>query len=177
MHFKNKTNKKWIFLCVLLGSINLSQADTTLVLTNGSNTPSLSWQNKQLESALQKQGVQVQATNQLKVVIRTDQLFKFPSNTQLLDSKNEILAQTATLIKSYGDKMVSVSGHTDNVGSDTAKLKRSQDQANTVAAYLWSRGIPLKNISALGCGDSKPVSDNSTLEGSAANRRIEIMIE
>ena len=87
-----------------------------------------------------------------------------------------MLSEVATLIENYGDHVVTISGHTDNVGSDEEKLKRSRDQANAVAAYLWSRGIPLKNMIVLACGDTKPVADNVTTEGSAANRRIEISI-
>jgi outer membrane protein OmpA-like peptidoglycan-associated protein len=139
-------------------------------------TPFLPWQDSSLMNQLQKQGVQVQATDKLKVIIRVDTLFKFPSSTQLQNSKNEVLSEVATLIENYGDHVVTISGHTDNVGSDEEKLKRSRDQANAVAAYLWSRGIPLKNMIVLACGDTKPVADNVTTEGSAANRRIEISI-
>lgn len=168
--------QRFIPIVGLLLTVNISYAGTALVEMSGGNTPFLPWQDSSLMNQLQKQGVQVQATDKLKVIIRVDTLFKFPSSTQLKNSKNEVLSEVATLIENYGDHVVTISGHTDNVGSDEEKLKRSRDQANAVAAYLWSRGIPLKNMIVLACGDTKPVADNVTTEGSAANRRIEISI-
>lgn len=134
-------------------------------------------QTGRLIETLQTEGVQVGVTDKLTIIIPVDNLFRFPSSTRLIDrSRSQALYDTADLVRSYGNRLITVSGHTDNVGSDAAKLKRSKDQAETVAAFLWSRGVPLKNIIVIGCGDTAPVSSNLTLEGSAANRRIEIEV-
>lgn len=170
-----KSIKTFILLGVLFSTIPIHAA-TTLLETTGKNTPNFSRDNARLAEELQKQGVQVQATDKLKIILRVDALFKFPSSTQLLSLRDNTLGQVTRLVRNYGNRLVIVSGHTDNVGTDAAKFKRSGEQADTVAAYMWSQGVPLKNLVILGCGDTKPVASNLTPEGSAANRRIEIEI-
>jgi OOP family OmpA-OmpF porin len=135
-------------------------------------------QSAPLIDSLQAEGATVQMTDRLIVILRVDDLFQFPSSTRLVDvSRRGMLIRVALLAKSYGNRLITVSGHTDNVGTDTYKLRQSYKQASTVAAYLWSRGIPLKNLLVVGCGDTEPVASNKTAEGSAANRRIEIEIQ
>lgn len=129
------------------------------------------------QTSLEEEGVTVQKTNRLTIILRVDDLFEFPSSTRLADSRRYTLHRVAAFVKHYGNRLITVSGHTDNVGTDTYKLRQSYKQASTVAAYLWSQGIPLKNLLVVGCGDTEPVASNKTAEGSAANRRIEIEIQ
>lgn len=72
--------------------------------------------------------------------------------------------------------VIEVAGYTDNVGSDAANMKLSQQRAETVRNYLVSRGIKADKIQAKGYGSSDPVADNSTPEGRKQNRRTEIHI-
>jgi outer membrane protein OmpA-like peptidoglycan-associated protein len=170
--------KKAVFLTVLLAATLPSYASSTLVETNASNTPLLANHNAHLVDSLQQKGVQVQVTDTVKIILRVDSLFRLPSSTQLRDATGgDILAKISQLIQSYGNRIVTVSGHTDNVGTDQAKLKRSHDQAETIAAYLWSHGIPLQHLLVIGYSDTKPVATNKTEQGSAENRRIEIELQ
>jgi len=131
-----------------------------------------------LINTLQKENVQVQQTDTVTLILRVDDFFQFPSSTRLSDTAHrDTLKKIATFVRSYGDRPITVSGHTDIVGSDRYKLKHSYDQADTIAAYLWSQGIPLRNLHVIGCADTEPVSSNKTFWGSSANRRIEIEIE
>lgn len=133
--------------------------------------------NQKLAAQLDKQGVLVaQMANRIKIVLGVDNFFKFPTSTRLLDDRNATLRQVSQLVRSYNSPSIIVSGHTDNVGSDQAKLKRSYDQAKTIAAYLWSQGIPLRSMMVIGCADTEPVGSSHTMEGAAANRRIEIEV-
>jgi len=70
-----------------------------------------------------------------------------------------------------------VEGHTDSTGSaqlnDALSLKRAQAVRN----YLVSKGIPRQQIEAQGFGFSRPIADNSTPEGRANNRRVEIVVQ
>ena len=72
--------------------------------------------------------------------------------------------------------MIELSGHTDNVGSDEANLKLSDDRAKSVTDYLVTLGIDAKRIVAKGYGETKPVSTNDTDEGKQLNRRVEFTI-
>lgn len=128
-----------------------------------------------LISLLRQQGVEVIVVgDQLKVIFGTDRFFQGISTTRIKPGCIPTLNLVAQLFRSHGDRLITISGHTDNVGTDRDKLKRSYQQANTVAAYFWSQGFPLRNMIVIGCGDTEPVASNRTIPGSAANRRIEI---
>jgi len=67
-----------------------------------------------------------------------------------------------------------VSGHTDDRGSDVLNQKLSEKRAASVKAYLVSKGVAADRITAQGYGETKPVEDNKTKAGRAANRRVEV---
>lgn len=128
-----------------------------------------------LINQLRSEGVQVYKTgDRLKVVLGSDRIFKGLSTTQIRPSQVDVLNQVAQLFLSNNEYLITVSAHTDNVGTDRDKFRRSEQQANTVAAYLWSCGYPLHKMIIIGCGDTEPVASNKTINGSAANRRVEI---
>lgn len=72
---------------------------------------------------------------------------------------------------------VSVEGHTDSVGSDAYNMKLSQRRAATVRDYMVSHGVAASRITTKGYGESHPIATNSTAEGRAQNRRVEIIAE
>jgi outer membrane protein OmpA-like peptidoglycan-associated protein len=69
-----------------------------------------------------------------------------------------------------------VEGYTDSTGSTTLNNTLSQQRAQAVRDYLISHGIDGNRIQAVGMGEQNPVEDNSSPEGRAANRRVEIVI-
>ena len=73
---------------------------------------------------------------------------------------------------SPGHESVTVIGHTDSTGPEAYNLKLSERRAQAAADYLESLGID--SITVKGMGESQPIADNSTREGRAQNRRIEI---
>lgn len=81
------------------------------------------------------------------------------------------LGDVAEVLKDDGRK-IHVSGHTDNVGKPESNKALSQQRADSVKAYLVSKGVPADNLIAEGFGEEKPVADNATPEGRQRNRRI-----
>jgi OmpA-OmpF porin, OOP family len=67
-----------------------------------------------------------------------------------------------------------VEGHTDNQGTAAGNQALSEKRAQAIVAWLVGQGIPESRLSAKGLGQSKPVADNSTEEGQAKNRRVEL---
>lgn len=67
-----------------------------------------------------------------------------------------------------------ISGHTDNIGSDSFNKALSESRARAVFEYLYSKGIPLNRMKFTGMGSKISVSDNDTEYGRQQNRRVEI---
>jgi outer membrane protein OmpA-like peptidoglycan-associated protein len=86
------------------------------------------------------------------------------------------LDQIAEALRGKEQPMV-VYGHTDNVGAHDMNMDLSQKRANSVRDYLTGRGIPTDLIKAEGKGPDVPISDNGSVEGRAANRRVEIVVQ
>jgi outer membrane protein OmpA-like peptidoglycan-associated protein len=70
-----------------------------------------------------------------------------------------------------------VTGHTDNIGSDRYNQKLSMRRAMSVKQELMNIGIDGSIIQTIGAGESMPVDDNSTEEGRARNRRVQIEVK
>jgi len=68
-----------------------------------------------------------------------------------------------------------VGGHTDSDGADDYNLKLSQQRADAVKDQLIKMGVEASRLSAKGYGETKPISDDTTLEGKANNRRVEFV--
>lgn len=71
---------------------------------------------------------------------------------------------------------IEISAHTDSKGSDDYNLSLSQKRAESVVAFLAGTGIDPARLIAKGYGESVPVADNTTEEGSAKNRRVEMKV-
>jgi OOP family OmpA-OmpF porin len=85
----------------------------------------------------------------------------------------QALSDLADRVKaSKGQEQLTITGHTDSVGSSSYNMGLSERRAESAAAYLESMG--LSGISTNGMGESSPVADNGTREGRAKNRRVEI---
>jgi OmpA-OmpF porin, OOP family len=67
-------------------------------------------------------------------------------------------------------------GHTDARGSDASNQRLSVKRAESVKAYLVSKGIEANRVYTEGKGEKQPVADNKTKEGMAKNRRVEIEV-
>ena len=67
-------------------------------------------------------------------------------------------------------------GHTDSVGSDKSNQALSIRRAESVKAYLVSKGVEKNRVYTEGKGEKQPVADNKTKEGKAKNRRTEIEV-
>jgi outer membrane protein OmpA-like peptidoglycan-associated protein len=93
----------------------------------------------------------------------------------LLPEAQTRLDQVADALVAKGKNVV-VQGYTDSRGSLSKNMNLSQRRAEGVRSYLVSRGFPSEKISAEGKGPDRPVADNTSAEGRANNRRVEIVI-
>lgn len=79
-------------------------------------------------------------------------------------------------LQQYPDSLIDVYGHTDSTGSDSSNQLLSERRAEAVANYMSSRGVNSARIRWQGFGETAPIADNTTMEGRARNRRVEIKI-
>ena len=71
---------------------------------------------------------------------------------------------------------VEISGHTDNTGSEVINAKLSTDRAKAVVEYLVQNNIDRTRLTYKGLGSTQPITENTTPEGRAKNRRVEFKI-
>jgi outer membrane protein OmpA-like peptidoglycan-associated protein len=101
----------------------------------------------------------------------------FPVNSYTVDPMfQSTLVKVADTLKEYEKTYVDVLGHTDSTGSDTYNQTLSVNRAQSVANVLTSSGVQQARIATKGYGESTPKASNTTAEGRAANRRVEIRL-
>ncbi|OOG28077.1 cell envelope biogenesis protein OmpA [Thioalkalivibrio denitrificans] len=88
----------------------------------------------------------------------------------------EVLNSVAIVLKKYDKTAVEVAGHTDSTGTVEHNMGLSQRRADSVARYLAGQGIQPVRIDTIGFGPHRPIADNSTVEGRALNRRVELTL-
>jgi len=86
-----------------------------------------------------------------------------------------VLNQVAKFLKDNSSIKMEIDGHTDNSGQSAHNLTLSQQRADAVKIQLVSMGVDAGRLTTKGFGDSKPISDNSSPEGKANNRRVEFV--
>lgn len=120
-------------------------------------------------------GTTVQETpDGVKIVIRT---FQFKSDSaELLPGQEELLDQIARILKAAPDSQYLVEGHTADTHKPVGEKRLSLSRARAVAEALAKRGVREEQFICKGYGAARPVADNDTEEGRAANRRVEITI-
>jgi len=116
-----------------------------------------------------------QAPAASKVTYAADAFFDFDKAT-LKPAGKAKLDYLVGKVKGINLEVIIAVGHTDSVGSDVYNQKLSVKRAESVKAYLVSKGIEKNRIYTEGKGEKQPVADNKTTEGRAKNRRVEIEV-
>jgi outer membrane protein OmpA-like peptidoglycan-associated protein len=96
--------------------------------------------------------------------------------TELLPSARNRLSEVASALK-QSDSALTIEGHTDAQGADSYNEELSLRRAEQVRNFLVSQGVLPERISVRGLGEYRPVASNSTPEGRANNRRVEIVLQ
>ncbi len=99
----------------------------------------------------------------------------FKSGSSILEPEaSKTLEQTLEALQYWSDVKVEIGGYTDNRGTEPLNKALSLDRAKAVRTFLVSRGIDASRLEVKGYGSSNPVADNTTPEGQAQNRRVEL---
>lgn len=137
-----------------------------------------------LEEEIERGEVKISELKGKLTVNVVDKILFDSGKADLKKDSYKVLQQIGDILKSSVDKNIQVEGHTDNVpisGSLAQKFpsnwELSTARATTVLHFLQDKvGIPGERLSAVGYGEYQPLASNSTPEGRALNRRIQIVL-
>ncbi|MFO1199450.1 MAG: OmpA family protein [Burkholderiaceae bacterium] len=110
-----------------------------------------------------------------KVTFAADAFFDFDKSVLKPEGKAK-LDDLVGKLKGITLEVIIAVGHTDSVGTDAYNQKLSVKRAESVKAYLVSKGIEANRVYTEGKGEKQPAADNKTAEGRAKNRRVEIEV-
>ncbi len=113
--------------------------------------------------------------NQLVIRLKGIQ---FPVGQAIIMPNNYLLLSKAQrAIRTFGEPSVVIEGHTDSTGTHELNKHLSQQRAESVREYLIAnQTLPAEKVIAVGYGPERPLASNSTAEGRAINRRIDMII-
>lgn len=133
---------------------------------------------QEAELRAQLQGTGVSVTRNGDYII-----LNMPSNVTFATDQSAVstrfyptLNSVALVLKKYERTLIDVNGHTDSTGDDRYNMQLSQERALSVAQYLNAQGIDRRRFSVMGYGEERPIAANSTPDGRAANRRVELYL-
>ena len=136
---------------------------------------------KQMDKQAQKIEEELPGAEVTRVGEGIDIVLDENSGVRFATNKHDINAQSQqnldkliNIFKEYPDTHIIIEGHTDSSGDDSYNLQLSQKRANSVTDYLTNNGISSSRITTYWHGETLPKYDNSTAEGRAKNRRVEI---
>ncbi len=111
-----------------------------------------------------------------KVDIAAKNILFVTGSAKLQTKSFKGLNDVVQIMKDNPGMSLAIDGHTDNVGTEEKNQILSDNRANSVKAYLVSKGIDESRITARGHGELEPIADNKTAAGRQQNRRSEMKL-
>lgn len=110
-----------------------------------------------------------------KITMAADDLFDF-GKAVIKPAAKAKMDDLVGKLKGVNLEVVIAIGHADSIGSDKYNMKLSLNRAESVKAYLVSKGVPANRIYTEGKGKRQPIASNKSKDGRAKNRRVEIEV-
>ena len=136
----------------------------------------MDYQERQLRQSLANTQVQVDRVGDEIRLVMPESITFATGSAALNSSSTTTLASVADVLAKYTDTTIQVIGHTDSTGSDAINEPLSRNRAAAVANFLSNRGVAANRISVAGMGSRQPIASNTTTDGKAQNRRVEIKV-
>tara|TARA_R110001592_G_scaffold312206_1_gene587350 strand:+ start:87968 stop:88639 length:672 start_codon:yes stop_codon:yes gene_type:complete len=133
-------------------------------------------QARKIEEAIP--GAEVERVGEgIHVIFGENSGVNFATNkSELTATSKENLEGVAKILLEFPDTNISIQGHTDNTGKEDYNLQLSRKRADSVAKFLSDKGVSYSRFNIEAFGQSAPRFDNTTSEGRAQNRRVEMAI-
>ena len=134
-------------------------------------------QEQALRQQLVSSGVQVKRINENELQLIMENGIGFDSGSYYLSSNiYPTLNSVALILGEYPETRLEIKGHTDSTGPSSNNQTLSEQRAKSVGDYLIGQKVASGRVATQGFGERYPVCDNTTAEGRACNRRVEINI-
>jgi len=111
-----------------------------------------------------------------KIIIRSGNIFNI-SSMQINPQVRPVFEHIVTILNAYPQLAVRIIGHSDNSGGTQQNLVLSIRRAESARDALVSLGLDANRVSYDGRGDAEPIAPNTSAEGRAVNRRIDLLIQ
>ena len=128
-----------------------------------------------IKSSLDSSGFEIEE-KEIGISLTTNNIHFIPDRAELLPGEDKKVEIISGILKRIPDRTFLITGHTADIGSQESQIELSTRRAEKIAEILKNDGIDADRIIFIGRGGSEPVADNSTEEGRAKNRRVEIII-
>jgi OmpA-OmpF porin, OOP family len=110
-----------------------------------------------------------------KVTFAADVLFDFDKSVIKPEGRSK-LDDLANKVRGINLEVIIAIGHADSIGSDAYNQRLSVRRAESVKAYMVSKGLEANRVYTEGKGEKQPVANNKTADGRAKNRRTEVEV-
>ncbi len=140
---------------------------------------------EQIESALAASGIEHQVdvsfNSQYVLLVLNGALLFDNSSAKLKDEAKDTLAKVGKILETYAESVIEVEGHTDNLQIHNAQFANNNELSSARALSAFDFFVAETNLDPAmikhsGRGEYQPIADNSTEEGRALNRRVEIKV-
>lgn len=133
---------------------------------------------KVLASEVQQGQIQVNKNTDNTILVTMTANTSFDTNSATIKPGfYPTLDKITPVVNKYGKTTLTITGHTDNTGSDKINQPLSEKRAQAVANYFLGKKVIPERVAAYGRGSSHPIASNATESTRALNRRVEILIE
>lgn len=113
------------------------------------------------------------------ITLGADAYFDFDEATLKPEGEAKLaaLARDLQALGAGNISAIEVVGHTDSIGTEEYNQGLSERRAQSVVDFLVAQGIDPGIIVARGAGEANPIADNTTAEGRAQNRRVDVTVD
>lgn len=134
-------------------------------------------QEEEMQQSLQGTGIEVQRTAENTLNLTMPSSITFGLNSaDLTPQARTALDSVAKVLNQYPDSTITITGHTDDLGSDSHNQKLSESRAASVAGYLGQHGVIYSRLTQQGMGERAPKFPNTDENNRSQNRRVELAI-
>ena len=110
-------------------------------------------------------------------ILENDKVYLSMDRKKVAKKSFKLLNSLSKVAQSCPSTKIVIEAHTDSIGSDKDNMILSKTKAKTIKRYMTNKGVKESRIIAVGFGETKPITDNSTAEGRKQNRRVKIYIK